>query len=72
MPMYDYKCRSCSQLFEELVFSSTVPDEEITCPNCSENKAVKQLSAPAVSVGSSFEPAREKSGSSTPIQSGFG
>ena len=72
MPMYDYRCRSCSQLFEELVFSSNVPDEEITCPNCSENKAVKQLSAPAVAVGSSFEPACEKSGCSTPVQSGFG
>ena len=72
MPMYDYKCRSCSQLFEELVFSSNVLDEEITCPNCSENKAVKQLSAPAVAVGSSFEPACEKPSCSTPVQSGFG
>ena len=72
MPMYDYKCRSCSQPFEELVFSSTVPDEEIICPNCGENKAVKQLSAPVVSVGSSFEPSCEKPGCSTPVQSGFG
>ena len=72
MPMYDYKCCSCSQLFEELVFSSTIPDEEITCPNCSENKAVKQLSAPAVAVGSSFEPACEKPSCSTPVQSDFG
>ena len=72
MPMYDYKCRSCSQPFEELVFSSTVPDEEIICPNCGENKAVKQLSAPVVSVGSSFEPACEKPGCPTPVQSGFG
>ena len=72
MPMYDYKCCSCSELFEELVFSSTVPDEEITCPNCGDNKAVKQLSAPAVAVGSSFEPARERPSCSTPVQSGFG
>ena len=72
MPMYDYNCHSCGQPFEELVFSSTVPDDEITCPNCGENKAVKQLSAPAVSVGSSFEPSCEKPGCSTPVQSGFG
>jgi len=72
MPMYDYKCRSCFQFFDELVFSSAVPDEEITCPNCGENEAVKQLSAPAVSVGSSLEPACEKSGCSTPVQSDFG
>ena len=72
MPMYDYKCRSCSELFEELVFSSSISDEEITCPNCGKNKAVKQLSAPAVAVGSSFEPACERTGCSTPVQSGFG
>mgnify|MGYP001403296052 FL=1 len=72
MPMYDYKCRSCSELFEELVLSSSVSDEEITCPNCGKNKAVKQLSAPAVAVGSSFEPACERTGCSTPVQSGFG
>ena len=72
MPMHDYKCRSCSQPFDELVFPSTVPDEEIICPNCGENKALKQLSAPAVAVGSSFEPACEKPGCSTPVQSGFG
>ena len=72
MSMYDYKCRSCSELFEELVFSSTVADEEISCPNCGDNNAVRQLSAPAVAVGSSFEPACEKPGCSTPVQSGFG
>ena len=72
MPMYNYKCRSCSELFEELVLSSSVSDEEITCPNCGKNKAVKQLSAPAVAVGSSFEPACERTGCSTPVQSGFG
>ena len=72
MPMYDYKCRSCSELFEELVLSSSVSDEEITCPNCGKNKAVKQLSAPAVAVGSSFEPACERTGCSTPVQSNFG
>ena len=72
MPMYNYKCRSCSELFEELVLSSSVSDEEITCPNCGKNKAVKQLSAPAVAVGSSFEPACERPGCSTPVQSGFG
>ena len=50
----------------------SVSDEEITCPNCGKNKAVKQLSAPAVAVGSSFEPACERTGCSTPVQSGFG
>ena len=34
MPMYDYQCRHCEHCFEELVFSSSVADEEIKCPYC--------------------------------------
>ncbi|SVA61546.1 uncharacterized protein METZ01_LOCUS114400, partial [marine metagenome] len=29
MPMYDYKCTECDTLFEELVMSSSVADEQI-------------------------------------------
>lgn len=53
MPMYDYRCGNCSEKFEELVFSSSVPDEEIECPNCHEKKATKLISAPGISIGSS-------------------
>ena len=72
MPMYDYKCRSCSQLFEELVFTSSMRDINITCPHCGAKNIERQLSAPAISTGASFEPACEKSGCSTPTGSGFG
>ena len=34
MPMYDYKCTKCGTLFEELVLSSTVADNQIKCPKC--------------------------------------
>lgn len=53
MPMYDYRCKNCGEVFEELVMSSSTPDEEITCPKCKENKAEKLISAPMVSTGSS-------------------
>jgi putative FmdB family regulatory protein len=72
MPMFDYKCKNCDQLFEELVSSSTVSDSEITCPHCRARRAKRQLSAPTVSVKASFEPACEKRGCSTPASSGFG
>ncbi|NHZ86513.1 MAG: hypothetical protein GWP19_11645 [Planctomycetia bacterium] len=34
MPMYDYRCKNCDEVFEELVFSNTIPDKEIKCPKC--------------------------------------
>ncbi len=52
MPMYDYRCNSCDMTFEELVFSSSTPDEEIECPGCGEKNAQKLLSAPMISTGS--------------------
>jgi putative FmdB family regulatory protein len=30
VPLYEYECRKCSRVFEELVFGSTVP----SCPGC--------------------------------------
>ena len=53
MPMYDYRCKNCGEKFEELVFSSSIPDEDVTCPNCNENKSERLLSAPMVSTNSS-------------------
>ena len=71
MPMYDYQCRHCNRFFEELVFFSSVADEEVKCPYCGYLDAQKQLSAPAVAVGHSFEPACQKSGCATPADSAY-
>ena len=71
MPMYDYQCRYCNRFFEELVFSSSVADEEIKCPYCGHLDTQRQLSAPAVAVGNSFEPACQKSGCATPADSAY-
>ena len=71
MPMYDYQCRHCNRFFEELVFSSSVADKEIKCPHCGHLDAQRQLSAPAVAVGNSFEPACQKSGCATPADSAY-
>ncbi|MBU0529255.1 zinc ribbon domain-containing protein [bacterium] len=53
MPMYDYRCKNCDEVFEELVYSSMVPDEEIKCPNCGQNNSERLLSAPMISTGGS-------------------
>lgn len=51
MPMYDYRCKNCDEVFEELVFSSATADEEIKCPKCCQNKSERLLSAPMISTG---------------------
>jgi len=48
MPLLEYECQKCGKIFEELVFTSRIPDEEITCPHCGYNKAKKMISAPAI------------------------
>jgi putative FmdB family regulatory protein len=48
MPLFEYECQNCGKVFEELVFTSRIPDEEITCPHCGFNKARKRISAPAI------------------------
>ena len=53
MPMYDYRCKNCDEVFEELVFTSDTLDEEITCPKCGQNQSERLISAPMVSTGSS-------------------
>ena len=53
MPMYDYRCKNCDEIFEELVFSSSVPDSEIQCPKCGKSQSERLLSAPTVSTGGS-------------------
>ncbi len=45
MPIFEYRCRNCNQLFEELVFSSLTKDEDIICPKCGKSNAEKMMSA---------------------------
>ncbi|MCH7764742.1 MAG: zinc ribbon domain-containing protein [Candidatus Marinimicrobia bacterium] len=52
--MYDYKCNSCRQQYDELVSFST-PDSEMECPNCKEKNSKRMLSAPSISTKGSAD-----------------
>ena len=54
MPLYEYRCESCSHRFEALVQGSSRP----TCAKCGGRRLEKLLSTFAVAGGSSatFEP----------------
>ena len=40
MPIFEYKCSSCGEDFEKLVFGS----QEIKCPKCESSEVVKKFS----------------------------
>lgn len=47
MPLYEYRCRTCSRRFETLVFGNEKP----SCPKCRGNDLEKLWSAFAVAGG---------------------
>jgi len=58
MPLFEYKCQSCGERFEKLVWSSS--KSEITCPKCGSTQTERQLSTFAT-----------KGGGCSPTSSGF-
>lgn len=45
MPIFDYRCKSCSHEFEALVRS---PSKVVSCPKCMSEDLDKLLSLPAI------------------------
>ena len=52
MPIYEYRCDTCGNEYEELTRRGT-RDEEVECPECGTHESDRVLSAFAVSGGSS-------------------
>jgi putative FmdB family regulatory protein len=44
MPIFEYECRSCGHLFEQLILHSTIAE----CPSCKGRDLEKQISLFAV------------------------
>ncbi|MGI6402581.1 MAG: FmdB family zinc ribbon protein [Thermoguttaceae bacterium] len=50
MPIYEYKCRKCSETFETLIRKST---DEPQCPLCQSKDVDRLMSAPAAHTDAS-------------------
>lgn len=50
MPIYEYKCSKCGNIFEKLVFASD-QEEKFVCPSCGDQDACRLMSS--FSCGSS-------------------
>ncbi|HXT16372.1 MAG TPA: zinc ribbon domain-containing protein [Gemmatimonadaceae bacterium] len=44
MPIFDYRCRSCSHAFEVFIRGAKIP----SCPECGSEELEKQFSLPAI------------------------
>ena len=51
MPIFDYHCQDCGTTYE-IFHKVREKAEDIVCPKCGSTHSKKQISAPAVSVGS--------------------
>ena len=51
MPVYEYRCRACGNIFSALVASSNTPEKDIICPCCKERQAEKLLSMKSAVIG---------------------
>jgi len=43
MPVFDYECKNCGEVYEELVMSGSTPDSQIKCPACGELVALQAV-----------------------------
>lgn len=51
MPIYEYQCELCDQIFEYMIFKSD-DEKDIECPKCKEKK-IKRVLSPTGFLGSS-------------------
>ncbi len=70
MPIYEYRCRDCEEVFEKLVRVST-PADEVACPQCGQHHAERLLSGFATQ-GVGFSYGGGGGSSSSCGSSGFG
>ncbi|OBQ45794.1 FmdB family zinc ribbon protein [Halodesulfovibrio spirochaetisodalis] len=50
MPLYDFECQKCKEIFEEIASSDCTSGE--TCPACGSTETVRMVSAPSPIPGS--------------------
>lgn len=58
MPIFEYRCGSCSSVFEQLVKSST-SDEEIRCEKCDSRDVERLLSVFGVTTADSAKSSKQ-------------
>ena len=46
MPIYEFRCKKCKNIFESLIFSST-EEKKLSCPKCGAKKPEKVMSVSA-------------------------
>jgi putative FmdB family regulatory protein len=69
MPLYEYRCNECGEVFEKMVRFSEA-DQKPACPTCNSPDTSKKLST--VAIGSSLSGSSGGSSSSCGSHGSFG
>jgi putative FmdB family regulatory protein len=51
MPIYEYACRGCGKVFEELIIRRS-DEAELACPDCGQHEVSRLMSRPAAAPSS--------------------
>ncbi len=51
MPLYDFECNTCGQVFEELIFDD---DEQVPCQSCGGMETFRKVAAPSPMLTNPF------------------
>jgi len=54
MPIFEFKCRECNHIFEELIFSSNIDTSGLVCPECGAKSSEKLISTFSSAGNNSF------------------
>jgi putative FmdB family regulatory protein len=55
MPIFEFRCKNCNHVYEEFLFSSNNPIDDLQCPSCGEKGPEKLMSAFCSSNSSSSD-----------------
>jgi len=61
MPIYEYACKGCGKVFEEIVLRPS-DEAELRCPGCRGRRVAKVMSRPAASAAGGGGGARTRPG----------
>jgi len=56
MPIYDFRCPKCGELYEVLLLPSSPDRKALTCPSCGSPNQERLISVPSVSKGRANAP----------------
>lgn len=53
MPIYEYRCKDCGRVFEDLILKAS-DENDVKCPSCGSHQTEKLMSASMTQAGNAM------------------